>query len=196
MIDQEPKARFHPRGERAFSVPELATRSLQSLCRSRWLGSVEDMTDKKITVERTIQAPTATVFDVLSNPKRHVELDGSGFVKGDIGSNRIQQVGDVFTMDMNGDHMGGDYQTENHVTGYSPNQLLAWQTAPAGQQPPGWQWVWELEAEGSEATKVRHTYDWSNVTDPELLKKISFPLVSQAQLEDTLTNLDQAVTGS
>ena len=82
------------------------------------------------------------------------------------------------------------------VTGYSPNQLLAWQTAPAGQEPPGWQWVWELEAEGSEATRVRHTYDWSSVTDQELLRKISFPLVSQAELETALTNLDQAVTGS
>ena len=92
-----------------------------------------------------------------------------------MGSNRIQQVGDVFTMDMTGDHMGGDYQTDNTVTGYSPNQLLAWQTAPAGQEPPGWQWVWELEAEGSEATKVRHTYDWSNVTDQELLQQDQLP---------------------
>ena len=154
------------------------------------------MTDNKITVERTIQASTADVFDVLSNPQRHPELDGSGFVLSDDRTDRIQGTGDVFTMNMSGDHMGGDYQTENHVTGYSPNQLLAWQTAPAGQEPPGWQWVWELEAEGSEATKVRHTYDWSNVTDQDLLKKISFPLVSRSQLEDSLANLDQAVTGS
>ncbi len=156
---------------------------------------VEDMSENKITVERTIQAPTADVFNILSNPQRHVELDGSGFVQSDDRSNRIQAVGDVFTMNMSGDHMGGDYQTENHVTGFSPNQLLAWQTAPAGQEPPGWQWVWELEAQGSEATKVRHTYDWSNV-DPEFLSKISFPLVTQAQLEDSLANLDQAATGS
>lgn len=152
--------------------------------------------DKKITVERTIQAPTSAVFDVLSNPQRHPEIDGSGFVRGDLGAQRIQQVGDVFTMDMTGEHMGGDYQTDNTVTGYSPNQLLAWQTAPAGQEPPGWQWVWELEAEGSEATRVRHTYDWSNVTDQELLAKIGFPLVSQADLEAALVNLDQVVTGS
>ena len=154
------------------------------------------MTDKKITVERTIQASSADVFDVLSNPQRHTELDGSGFVVSDAGSNRIQGTGEVFTMNMTGDHMGGDYQTDNHVTGYSPNQLLAWQTAPAGQEPPGWQWVWELEAEGSEATKVRHTYDWSNVTDEDLLSKISFPLVEQAQLESTLDRLSQSVTGS
>ncbi len=152
--------------------------------------------DKRITVERTINASSDALFDVLSNPARHPELDGSGFVRTDEGSNRIQATGDVFTMNMSGDHMGGEYQTENHVVGYSPNQLLAWRTAPAGQEPPGWQWVWELEAQGSDATLVRHTYDWSDVTDQDLLQKIGFPLVSQEQMEDTLVRLDQSVTGS
>ncbi|MDR7253198.1 uncharacterized protein YndB with AHSA1/START domain [Nocardioides sp. BE266] len=154
------------------------------------------MSDDKISVERTIPASSAEVFEVLSNPERHVELDGSGFVVSDEKTDRIQGTGDVFTMNMTGDHMGGDYQTENHVTGFSQNKLLAWQTAPAGQEPPGWQWVWELEPEGSDATLVRLTYDWSSVTDKELLEKISFPLVSQHQLEDSLDNLSQAVTGS
>jgi len=154
------------------------------------------MSDHKITVERTINAPNADIFNVLSNPERHVELDGSGFVVSEAGTDRIQGTGEVFTMNMQGDHMGGDYQTDNHVTGFSPNQLLAWQTAPAGTEPPGWQWVWELEPQGSDSTLVRHTYDWSGVTDQDLLAKIGFPLVSQAQMEDTLTRLDQTVTGS
>jgi hypothetical protein len=154
------------------------------------------MSDTKITVQRTINAPSAAIFEVLSNPERHVALDGSGFVKSEEKSNRIQQSGDVFTMNMEGDHMGGEYQTENHVTGYDENKLLAWQTAPAGQEPPGWQWVWELEPEGSDSTLVRHTYDWSGVTDEALLKKVGFPLVTQEQLEDTLVRLDEQVTGS
>ena len=41
------------------------------------------MSNDKITVERTIQASSADVFEVLSNPERHVELDGSGFVISD-----------------------------------------------------------------------------------------------------------------
>ena len=152
--------------------------------------------DKRITVERTINASSDAVFDVLSNPARHPELDGSGFIRSDEGTNRIQHTGDVFTMNMSGDHMGGDYRTENHVVGYSPNQLLAWRTAPAGKEPPGWQWVWELESQGSDSTLVRHTYDWSDVTDQALLQKIGFPLVSQDQLEDTLVRLDESVTGA
>lgn len=149
-----------------------------------------------ITVERTIDAPASAIFNVLSNPERHVELDGSGFVRSADRTNRIQSVGDVFTMNMEGDHMDGEYQTDNHVTGYDENALLAWKTAPAGTEPPGWQWVWQLEADGPDSTIVRHTYDWSGVTDEALLKKVGFPLVSESDLEDTLGKLAAAVSES
>lgn len=151
------------------------------------------MTESKaITVERTIDAPAATIFEILANPARHQELDGSGFVRGVDHGDRIQKVGDVFTMDMEGDHMGGEYKTDNHVTGYVHDKLIAWQTAPAGTEPPGWEWVWELEPQGPDATLVRHTYDWSKVTDKDILKKVSFPLVSEHQLEETLGRLAAA----
>ena len=74
--------------------------------------------EQKITVQRTIDAPAKDVFEVLTNPQRHAELDGSGFVRSDEKTDRIQAVGDVFTMNMSGDHMGGEYQTDNHVTAY------------------------------------------------------------------------------
>lgn len=154
------------------------------------------MTDNKITVERTINAPSDAIFDVLTNPDRHKELDGSGFIQAVSKGDRLTGVGDRFTMDMTGDHMGGEYRTDNHVVGFDPNRLLAWQTAPAGTEPKGWQWVWELESLGSDQTLVRHTYDWQQVDDEALLAKNLFPLVQQDQLEDTLQRLDQAVTGS
>lgn len=147
-----------------------------------------------VTVERVIDAPADEVFDVLSNPQRHQELDGSGFVRSVDHADRIQKVGEVFTMNMEGAHMGGEYKTDNHVTGYAKDKLLAWQTAPAGTEPPGWEWVWELEAQGPDKTLVRHTYDWSKVTDKDLLKKVSFPLVTEDQLEDTLGRLAAAVS--
>ena len=153
------------------------------------------MTDTtRFTVERTIEAPVDAVFDVLSNPARHQELDGSGFIRGVDHADRIQKVGDVFTMNMSGDHMGGDYQTDNHVTGYAKDKLVAWKTAPAGTEPPGWEWVWELESQGPGETLVRHTYDWSKVTDKKLLEQVGFPLVSKDQLDHTLELLAAAST--
>lgn len=151
------------------------------------------MSDTSITVSRRLDAPAAAVFDVLSNPDRHPELDGSGFVRSVDHADRITAVGQVFTMNMEGPHMGGQYQTDNHVTGFSQNALLAWQTAPAGTEPPGWEWVWRLEQQGPDSTKVTHTYDWGKVTDKALLAKGLFPLVDAAQLEDTLAALAAAV---
>lgn len=150
--------------------------------------------DNKITVERTIPASADAIWDVLSNPARHPELDGSGFVISDDRTDRITANGQSFTMNMNGPHMNGDYQTDNHVVAYGENQVLAWTTAPAGTEPKGWKWVWELEASGPDQTLVRHTYDWSNVTDKDLLAKNLFPLVSAEQLDDTLGKLAAAVS--
>lgn len=151
--------------------------------------------DKRMTVSRTIDAPADAVFDVLSNPARHAELDGSGFIVSDDRTDRITAVGQVFTMNMNGPHMGGDYKTDNHVVGYDKNKLLAWKTAPAGTEPPGWEWVWELTPQGADATDVSLTYDWSGVTDKELLQKVRFPLLDQSELDDSLGRLAAAVAG-
>lgn len=153
------------------------------------------MTDTThVTVERTIEAPVDAVFEILSNPDRHQALDGSGFVLGVDHADRIQKVGDVFTMNMQGDHMGGQYKTDNHVTGYAKDKLLAWKTAPAGVEPPGWEWVWELESQGPNETLVRHTYDWSKVEDKKLLEQVGFPLVTEQQLQDTLAALAAAAS--
>ncbi len=150
------------------------------------------MTETKISATRTINAPAAEVFEYLSLPANHVDLDGSGFVRSVSHGDRIQQVGDKFTMNMEGDHMDGEYQTDNHVIACAPNSALGWKTAPAGEEPPGWSWVWTLEGDGDK-TDVTVTYDWSEVTDKELLNKLSFPLVEQSALEDSLAKLAEAV---
>lgn len=147
-----------------------------------------------ITVERVIDHSADDIFQFLSNPENHARLDGSEMVRGDYKTDRIQQVGDVFTMDMYAEAMGGEYRTDNHVTGFANDKLLAWNTAPAGTEPPGWQWVWELTPQGPDSTVVRHTYDWSAV-DKKLREKLPFPVVSEKQLDDTLANLASAVAG-
>lgn len=150
--------------------------------------------DKKITVSRTIDASAADIFNVLSNPARHAEIDGAGHIVSDDRTDRITATGQVFTMNMDAEHMGGEYKTDNHVVGYDENKLLAWKTAPAGTEPPGWQWVWELDPRGADSTDVSLTYDWSAVTDKQLLKKVSFPVVEQSALEDSLGRLAAAVS--
>jgi hypothetical protein len=149
-----------------------------------------------ITVSRTIDHSAKDLFAVISNPSRHGEIDGSGFIRSDDHTDRITANGQKFRMNMSGPHMGGDYQTDNFVTGFAADKLLAWKTAPAGTEPPGWEWVWDLEPQGPDATEVRLTYDWSKVTDKDLLAKNLFPLVSKDQLDESLANLAAAADGS
>ncbi|MEJ7630012.1 MAG: hypothetical protein WKF54_10515 [Nocardioidaceae bacterium] len=153
-------------------------------------------TEKSITVQRDIPASATEIFAVLSNPAHHVELDGSGFVQGVHHADRITGTGQSFRMNMSGDHMGGDYQTDNVVSGFEPGKLLAWKTAPAGTEPPGWEWVWELDAQGPNSTSVSLTYDWEKVTDSNVLSKVSFPLVSEDQLDESLSHLAEAVSSA
>ena len=81
-------------------------------------------------------------------------------------------------MNMSGDHMGGDYQTDNVVSAYDENKMIGWKTAPAGTEPPGWEWLWEFKRTAA-TTTVTITYDWSKVTDQDLLQKVGFPLVAE-----------------
>lgn len=148
------------------------------------------------TVTRTIPAPAAELFDVLTNPHRHTELDSSGFVLGLEHGDRLDTIGQKFTMNMTGDHMGGDYQTDNFVSAYDENKMVGWKTAPAGTEPPGWEWLWELRSDGSDATTVTLTYDWSKVTDQGLLEKVGFPLLDEGQLDDSVSKLAAAVTAT
>lgn len=151
--------------------------------------------NKSTTVRRQIPASADAVFDVLSNPHRHTELDGSGFMRGLEHGDRLTEVGQKFTMNMTGDHMGGDYKTDNFVSAFDENKMIGWKTAPAGTEPPGWEWLWQLESEGSDSTMATLTYDWSKVTDQDILEKVDFPLVKADQLEESLDKLAQATAG-
>ena len=57
------------------------------------------------------------------------------------------------------------------------------------------EWLYQLTPTGPDQTDVSLTYDWSKVTDKQLLRTISFPLVSKDELEGSLAQLAAAVSG-
>lgn len=154
------------------------------------------MSEKSITVSRVIDAPAEEIFEILTLPAKHPSLDASGTVISGT-DQRIQNVGDVFVMNMHAEMMGGDYKTENHVTGLDPNKLIAWKPCPEGTtvEDNGWEWVYELQPEGSDSTTVTLTYSWEHA-NPKVTKKISFPLFGEKVLEESLERLASTVAGS
>ena len=151
--------------------------------------------ETSISVTRTIDAPAADIFSVLTLPARHHEFDGSGMVRAAENTERITKVGEKFVMNMYAEQMGGDYQMHNHVTAFDENKMLGWQ--PAQEQnmddPAGWEWLYTLNAVDANTTEVTLTYSWNKVTDQQLLKQVSFPVVPQSALEESLNLLAGAV---
>ena len=59
------------------------------------------MTDQeRISTTRRIAAPAAKIFDVITRPSGHVEIDGSGMLIAAEDSSPVTAVGDTFRMHM------------------------------------------------------------------------------------------------
>ena len=154
------------------------------------------MTDEKqIEVSRIVQAPPDQVFALLSDPKQHHAVDGSGTLRGTT-SGPITGVGQVFWMEMYRDDLG-PWATFNTVVEYEPGRAIGWapvldQDCPlapklAGITTGGHTYAYRMRETG-DGTEVRLTYDWSGVTDPKF-EALVCPFVTREQLMDTLDRM-------
>jgi hypothetical protein len=151
---------------------------------------------KQMEVSRVVHAPAARVFALLADPHRHVDIDGSGLLRGSDAS-PVTGIGQTFTMNMHHGELG-DYRVINTVTEYDSDARLGW--APdldrswpcslvenlAGVTSGGHTYTYALR-EVQHGTEVTQTYDWANVGDPTFA---SFcPFVSRDDLVETLARL-------
>ena len=77
------------------------------------------------TVERVIPAPPEKIFDLLADPDRHHDIDGSGTVREAKHSPGRLALGDTFGMSMK---MGVPYSMVSTVIELDENRRIAWQT--------------------------------------------------------------------
>jgi hypothetical protein len=138
------------------------------------------MTDDEyqpVAVSRRICAPAHDIFQVLANPVRHPELDGSGSLRGAVSTTMIAGVGDVFVMKMYFAHLG-DYEMNNHVVEYEQDRRIGWEpeagrghpaTAPDSPDSTRWgqRWSYQLTPDGPDATVVTEIYDCSRAPGEE-----------------------------
>lgn len=111
-----------------------------------------------VTVERVIPAPAEAIFDLLADPSRHREIDGSGTVRdAKAGSQRLG-LGDTFGMSMK---MGLPYSMVSRVIEFDDNRRIAWQTTgptAIGKHVGGRIWRYELEPVDG-GTRVSESWD-------------------------------------
>ena len=96
------------------------------------MSETTDSSRNIATVERLINAPASAIFDLLADPSRHQEIDGSGTMKGVAGSaggkgSQRLALGSKFGMSMK---MGIGYTMENTVVEFEENVRIAWQPRP------------------------------------------------------------------
>ena len=154
---------------------------------------------ERVTVQRTIAASPHDIFAVVSDPKMHVQIDGSGMLVRSSREEPLRDVGDRFEMDMDREALGdiplGKYKVANTVTRIEPDPLIEWNVGATDGDPFGHVYGYEIEAAGDGSSTVSHYCDWSGVAD-ELKTAITFPVVPVHMLERSLENLDEIVAGA
>jgi len=150
------------------------------------------MSEHVVSVSRVIHASPEAIFDVLADPARHAEIDGSGMVQELRGESKRLELGSKFGMDMK---MGIlPYRISNTVKEFEENRLIAW--AHAGKH----RWRYELEPAAESdggGTKVTESFDWSTAPMPvqKFIELMGYPKKHPANMEATLEQLASVVEG-
>jgi hypothetical protein len=141
------------------------------------------MSDEKIVkVSRVIPAEPQAIFDLLADPRRHADIDGSGSVKAArMNAPERLTLGSKFGMDM---RLGVPYRITNEVVEFDEATLIGW------RHFGGHIWRYRLEAvEGG--TLVTEEFDWSTNKSPLLLKAIKAPQRNKVAMEATLERMER-----
>ncbi|MGA2530297.1 MAG: hypothetical protein ABSG36_14200 [Acidimicrobiales bacterium] len=133
---------------------------------------------KSVEVSRRIEAPAALIFEILANPQRHMDFDGSGMLRGAVANRPLSEVGDTFTMKMH--RLGRDYLMLNYVVEFELDRRIFWEPAP-GDLPTaggnlakvgiaaGYRWGYSLTPDGDDATVVTEAFDCGPDKDGQTL---------------------------
>jgi hypothetical protein len=100
-----------------------------------------------------IEASPKTIFELLANPYRHVEIDATNTIKRNLSGPDKLTLGAKFRVSM---HLGISYLITNKVVEFEENKLIAW------SHFAGWRWRHQLRDLGNGYTEVTETFDGSH----------------------------------
>ena len=141
-----------------------------------------------------IAAPAPRIFDILADPRRHVEIDGSRMIRGCLDGPERLGLGSEFVMSMR--FSGIPYRVRNRVVEFEENRLIAWRHF----EPQRWRFELERAESG---IRVTETFDysywprvgrllliglgWTGRNEPAITKTLAL-LASAAQPNSTETS--------
>lgn len=137
---------------------------------------------RQVSCRVSVNAPAAAVFDLVADPHRHPELDGSGTVRDREvkGPARLSQ-GAKFGVGMK--QYGVPYAITSTVTAFEEDRLIEW------RHPLGHRWRWVLEETAPGTTQVTETFDYADAKAPKVLEIFGLPKQNEAGITGTLQAL-------
>lgn len=145
------------------------------------MATIENRDHDKVVARSTVvPAPPGEIFEILADPRRHGEIDGSGSVRDAfIDAPERLFLGAQFGMRMK---IVVPYSMKNTVVEFEENRRIAW------RHLGGHVWRYVLEpVEGG--TRVTEEFDWSTNRAPLMLAVMRAKQNNATAIEKTLGNL-------
>ena len=135
---------------------------------------------KVVSRSTIVPAPAQMIFDLLADPRRHGEIDGSGSIQSaQINAPERLSLNATFGMQMK---IGVRYKITNTVVEFEEGKTIAW------RHFGGHIWRYILEPVDG-GTKVTEQFDWNTSKSPLILKLRKSPQDNAKSIEKTLENL-------
>ena len=135
---------------------------------------------KVVSRSTIVPAPAQLIFDLLADPRRHGEIDGSGSIQSaQIDAPERLSLDATCCMQMK---IGVRYNITNTVVEFEEGKTIAW------RHFGGHIWRYILEPVDG-GTKVTEQFDWNKSKSPLILKLRKSPQDNAKSIEKTLENL-------
>ena len=139
---------------------------------------------RSVSRSTVLPVPAAAVFDLLADPARHPDVDGSGTVKARLRGPSRLALGARFGMRM---RLGVPYVMTSRVVEFEEGRRIAWRHV--GRHV----WRWEL-APVPEGTRVTETFDWGPSLAPRVLERLGIPARNARSIERSLARVRTLVS--
>jgi len=136
--------------------------------------------ERKVSVETVIEAPAERVFEILADPRKHIEIDGSDSLKGTLQAPKRLAKGERFGMSMK---VVVPYRITNVVVEFVEGREIAWRHA--GRHV----WRYQLIPLSAGGTRVIESFEWDKAPLKHVYETVGLPRRNERAMKRTLENL-------
>jgi len=141
--------------------------------------------DLVISATKFVPATSAEIFELLADPRRHHEIDGSDSVlAARVKAPKRLELGSKFGMRM---RIKVPYLITNKVVEFEEGRLIAW------CHMGGHRWRYILEPTDG-GTNVTEQFDMTTARNVKMLRRMNAPTRNRVSIEKTLENLASKFT--